>query len=366
MANIKVKNANGEWESTAIANVRAFSEPIVLTGSCETAFSNDFWKNYLDQILDGVTTNNLTSVSQIFGFYDKDFTTYPFVINGKDDTILHLGSLCYNCKELLSAPIINNKIRFSQASNMFYGCNKLRYVPEGWSKDFIFTDFNNSSSSSSNPIGSGTGAQGGFSGMFYGCNSLLSIDSNLLKNLYSKAKANGGSYSQLFCYCRMLGSIENLGVQAATLTNNCFYITFWDCNRLGHFTFTLDENNAPKVVSWKNQTIDLSLNVGYTNLDMSDNNNLGFTTDTQVTNADTYATLKNNPDWWTADINYSRYNHDSAVETINSLPDTSAYGTNTIKFKGASGALTDGGAINTLTTEEIAVATSKGWTVSLV
>jgi hypothetical protein len=65
-------------------------------------------------------------------------------------------------------------------------------------------------------------------------------------------------------------------------------------------------------------------------------------------------------------VNYSRYNHDSAVETINSLPDTSAYGTNTIKFKGASGALTDGGAINTLTEEEIAVAAAKGWTVTLV
>jgi len=48
------------------------------------------------------------------------------------------------------------------------------------------------------------------------------------------------------------------------------------------------------------------------------------------------------------------------------LPDTSAYGTNTIKFRGAAGALTDGGAINTMTAEEIAVATAKGWTVSFV
>ena len=66
---------------------------------------------------------------------------------------------------------------------------------------------------------------------------------------------------------------------------------------------------------------------------------------------------------------YSRYNHTSAVETINSLPDCSAYcaeinRTNTIKFKKYSGALTDGGGVNTLTAEEIAVATNKGWTVS--
>jgi hypothetical protein len=65
-------------------------------------------------------------------------------------------------------------------------------------------------------------------------------------------------------------------------------------------------------------------------------------------------------------IEYSRYNHDSAVETINSLPDVSAGSGNTIKFEGAAGSLTDGGAINTLTEEEIAVATAKGWTVTLV
>ena len=40
--------------------------------------------------------------------------------------------------------------------------------------------------------------------------------------------------------------------------------------------------------------------------------------------------------------------------------------TNTIKFRGEAGALTDGGAINTLTEEEIAVAAAKGWTVSIV
>ena len=93
--------------------------------------------------------------------------------------------------------------------------------------------------------------------------------------------------------------------------------------------------------------------------------------DKQVKDDATYQALKDDPDWWTLEVAYSRYNHDSAVATINSLPDTSAYltangGTNTIKFKGESGSATDGGAINTLTAEEIAVATAKGWTVTLV
>ena len=85
----------------------------------------------------------------------------------------------------------------------------------------------------------------------------------------------------------------------------------------------------------------------------------------------TYQTFKDDPNTWTGKLEYAFYNHDSAVETINSLPDTSAFltekgGTNTIKFTGKAGSKTDGGAINTMTAEEIAVAAAKGWTVTLI
>ena len=122
----------------------------------------------------------------------------------------------------------------------------------------------------------------------------------------------------------------------------------------------------------KNQNINLSSTVGYAsdNAPML-NYNSGITADKEVVDDATYQALKNDADWFSTNIAYSRYNHDSAVATINTLPDTSAYlasggGTNTIKFKGESGSTTDGGAINTLTEAEIAVATAKGWTVSLV
>ena len=96
------------------------------------------------------------------------------------------------------------------------------------------------------------------------------------------------------------------------------------------------------------------------------NYNSGITADKEVTAAN-YAELKDDPDYWTQDVAYSRYNRTSAVETINSLPDASANtSSHTIKFKGEAGSATDGGAINTLTEEEIAVATAKGWTVSYV
>ena len=117
--------------------------------------------------------------------------------------------------------------------------------------------------------------------------------------------------------------------------------------------------------------MDMSSSLGYTQgLDAYIvGYNSGITMDKKVVDDATYQALKNDPDWWAYDYKYSRYNHDSAVNTINSLPDTSAYlatagGTNTIKFRGDAGSKTDGGAINTMTEEEIAVATAKGWTVS--
>ena len=156
-------------------------------------------------------------------------------------------------------------------------------------------------------------------------------------------------------------------------------------------------NGEPYKVNWKNQTIDLAKTIGYDNISWAlgyekyaqgywqEKNNIFYnTTDLEQAKLN-YNKLKSQDNWfsWSTasgayegknvyySLLFSRYNHDSAVETINSLPDTSEYltsagGTNTIKFKGIQGALTDGGAINTLTEAEIAVATEKGWTVSMV
>ena len=116
----------------------------------------------------------------------------------------------------------------------------------------------------------------------------------------------------------------------------------------------------------KSQVIDITYGTGYrTDKERPEY----FPTDKEIKDDATYQVLKDDPDAWTTKLEYAFYNHDSAVETINSLPDTSAYlaeagGTNTIKFKGNAGSKTDGGAINTMTAEEIAVAAAKGWTVA--
>ena len=185
----------------------------------------------------------------------------------------------------------------------------------------------------------------------------------------------GASHSYFvygFYICTSLDELINLPIlyTKATWTSNAFNNTFYACSRLKDVTFALN-NGTPYTVTWKNQVIDLSYYVGYaeSKSDILSGLNNGITKDKEVKDATSYRLLKNDPDWFTINVNYSRYNHDSAVRTINSLPDTSAYlasdgGTNTIKFKGASGTNTDGGAISNLTESEIAVATAKGWTVT--
>lgn len=174
-----------------------------------------------------------------------------------------------------------------------------------------------------------------------------------------------------------------------SITDNSYISGIVDnANRAKKITFATKTDGTPYTVKWCYLTIYLTNQVGYATAEndiLSHSSVHGITQEKKVSDAATYEALKNDPDYYVYNnatqtydgknvkvgLLYSRYNHTSAVETINSLPDCSAYcaekkRTNTITFKKYSGALTDGGGINTLTAEEIAVATNKGWTVSLV
>jgi hypothetical protein len=214
-------------------------------------------------------------------------------------------------------------------------------------------------------------------------NSLRSLPSWLSKfriNEESTAYPNSAYcfYYTLGSGCSSLDEMVNLPVlrcQGAQ-TSNMFSSFGQNANRLKAATFETNADGTPIETKWKSQTIDFSSSkyVGYgsskTNIQNTIGYNSGIAKEKAVEDDATYQALKNDPDWYTWMPAYSRYNHDSAVETINSLPDTSTYlatagGTNTIKFNKNAGSATDGGAINTLTEEEIAVATAKGWTVTL-
>lgn len=197
--------------------------------------------------------------------------------------------------------------------------------------------------------------------LFEGCYSLRSVSPKLLAQLWNRSSFN---YSTMFENCYSLDEVIGLPISAAETTDYDGVVN--NCYRLKRFTFGTTGDGFIK-----RNTLDFSNYVGYAN---SSNKtkitlfNSGITADKEVTDAASYELLKNDPDWFTSNVAYSRYNKISAIETINSLPPGSNTSGNvsTIKFKGEAGSLTDGGAINTLTEEEIAVAVAKQWTVAFV
>ena len=339
-------------------------EPIVLSGNCNYACAGIVASSYINKFGNTISTSNITSGSGMF--YNSTIEKIPFVLNlGRTvDGICTISNLFDSAINLKELPKLNLLKPIGSTNYLFASCQNLRNLPDNFVVDWDWSYLHN------------TGKYAGLSFTFYNCFSLRSISENFLNNYWGLADNLGYSnYYNSFYNCYVLDEIKGLRFNKTTMTSNMFYSPFNNCARVKDIIFALEEDGSVQTVNCKSQTIDLTIGVGYytgsTVYNITTNFNSGITADKQVKDDATYQALKDDPDWFSLNYNYSRYNHDSAVRTINSLPDTSAYltangGTNTIKFKGQSGASTDGGAINTLTEEEIAVATAKGWTVSLV
>lgn len=336
-------------------------EALNLTGECQYRFaygSNDWLINTAG---DKITTKDIRNANYMF--QNSKVKSIPFEINLKDNTLIG-SSMFEDCVNLKEMPQVNVVITDSKEVNYtFRGCYRMREIPE-WFIDYLEQSYN---------YGNNNSFFGGpAENVFQRCYSLRKIPDRAMKALGVNGTPSSNyytfAYSKPFSYCYCLDEILNMPCDNITFTSNQFSSFFTGIYRAKNITFQTNEDGTPMIRNWKSQTIDLSSYIGYGSA-LGDyiNYNSGITADKQVKDDATYQALKNDPDWFSLDINYSRYNHDSAVNTINSLPDCSASGgTNTIKFKGAAGALTDGGAINTLTEEEIAVATAKGWVVSFV
>ena len=375
---------NGEYDittyATAVVNVAGSGggediEIPVFKGTMSYAFSYDKWNWAIKLYGDKMRTENITGCDNMF-YYSSGLGKIPFDINLKPSTSSSgyhsMSSMFYYCSGLKEIPAINNAYP-SDIGDMFAYCYKLRYLPEdlgdNWKWDRIHT-YGYAYADS----------------VFRDCWSLRKIPDNFLKNFYnSYTSSTGNMYNYTFFKCHNLDEVCGLQVSPATLTSNCCTYTFDYCYCLKKITFATNEDGTPKTANWKSQTINLSL-IGYEDAEYLANNQYrddwlfdsGRTVEKVIYNDETFALWKDDPDSYVCGFSkgsggepenpmaYSKYNRISAIETINSLPDTSAYGTNTIKFKGAAGSKTDGGAINTMTEEEIAVAAAKGWTVSFV
>ena len=372
-----------------------------LTYSSTTVFSSgkNAWvlKNYGDRVK---FTSSSSSDSNLFG----SFPYNTFDVNPTfESTCVYiplnqvLGSsnvLGKSLKEVTgsirtpnpSNSGINGYFMVNNTTGMFVYCNYLRTIND----NFIDTDkvkIQNSTSSS---------YAGRYNMIFGECNSLREIPRfayGLLNQGYDgtplKTYGTSYAYQRLFYNCYALNKIEDLWViesmyNGNNLTSNIFSQAFDNCHNVSKFTFKTNEDGTPKTAKWTNQTIDLTQFFGYAMNSMNMREwNSGLTIDGNVNKdgtAPTFQAYKTETinDYYATNGGCSKYGHDEAVETINSLPDTSAAGGgNTIKFNGNQGYYTNYlrgrcgdspmvvGTINKLTEAEIAVATAKGWTVTL-
>ena len=327
-------------------------EPIVLTNNQSYGCAGQMASKYIELFGNTVSTKDLVNCSYMFQYYKQ--ATVPFDINCKAGTDTTISNI-FNTANITRPPRIVNLKAGTDMNALFYNCENLIEVPDDFCDTWDWSSYNRI-----------TYASGGTT--FYGCKRLRRITPIFLKNCYNLNTSNyGAPYRGLFQFCYMLDEVRELCITSTSYNSNVFSDTFRECYRLKDMLFETNEDGTFKTANWKSQTIDFSYYIGY-GTESTFRYILGFSANdvNRIYDNATYQALKDTEDSWTTDINYSRYNRISAVNTINSLPDCSAYGTNTIKFKGAAGALTDGGAINTMTEEEIAVAAAKGWTVTFV
>lgn len=357
-------------------------EALVISGNCSYKFAYGGWNWFVNEYGDRITTKDITASNYMF-YYNDGLTEIPFDINIAK-SCKNLSKVFDSCNKLTKAPSIIAKDGLTPPTSSYSGqldmgdlfayCRNLREVPYDFFNNFITEEFRDAS------VSTGGGKR---SGMFSNCESL--------RKLPDLSRIHSGTSSAYDCFyyggisnCTTLDEVHNYPVMKVTFTSHMFNSTaygFLNLDRAKEFTFETNADGTPIVVSWKSQTLNFGTNGSYGSIGCISSEetrnrflsyNSGITADKEVTDDATYQALKNDEDWFTLNLAYCRYNHDSAVNTINSLPDTSAYlatqsgAVNTIKFRGEAGSLTDSGAINTLTEEEIAVATAKGWTVSLV
>lgn len=253
---------------------------------------------------------------------NADLTNLTFYM--KNDGWSNDLSNIFAYSNLQHLPHIVGKV--DDCSQIFYHCG-VESIPDNFFDDFIFSKPNSY-------IDCGS--------MFCRCYNIIKVPSlKAFKQLQSTGVPSSYYYNfyyQLFFGCDKLQEIRDLPIVYginSEVKQNFFGGIVNDTPKLSSFTFE------------PNQTARLSNQILYFQTAGWEN---GYPQSERIQN--------------------SVYNHDSAVETINSLPDTSAFlaevgGTNTIRFYRNQGANTEGGAIGNLTAEEIATAAAKGWTVAL-
>lgn len=367
-ANGTYSHAGKDGYDQVVVNVpqQGLTELTIESNSLQNLDYNDIWNPVINQLTD-IYFKNKSDIAQAF-------------------------VRCYDLYDLshLTIHIEGNMIR--NINGMFQKCNYLRKLP------ILKTNEFNKLGDESNSVN--------FNAMFSECSNLKEIPYNYLSQLHNSTifgTPNIGSCQNVFRKCSKLRALPDLkfmnGSQIGVSINssrsyicsadglyNCFCLDevtdlplpanlgganndnmfgSYDLYRIKNFTFMKVDGEVQSRTSFHNQNINLQ-NCGYapsgTNLDTNLDR---YGNSAKVSTLEDYNRLKTDPDWWTDNVDFSRYNYTSAKNTIESLPrdeNNSSWGTLALKRYAGQGY---GKCPNDLTNEELAVATRKGWTVAL-
>lgn len=383
-------------------------EVLVISGDCDYYGARNQLNWLIEQYGNKMRTENISNPNSMFYFCAK-LKEIPFDLNvlhsGSTTSISNIFTNIFNgCYSLKKFPKINLTSKDGVARKVFLNFpNNMFEYPDA-DDDFVTKDdatiicgmsYNSCSNAKFEVepswfslIDCDAGRENKVFGSQYpvnwsGAKYIKSIPS------YPKFWNNQeGSYSHYYsmkfirCYNLHTIVIPRPGTAALTSSPQGFNADSWNYTySLKNILFDVQEDGSPYTANWKNVTLNLCVPAANPIGGDVSNNSVALSVlnpDKAVTDEESYQRLKNDLEYW---VNircgydegyyhkygyYSGFNRATAFNLIKTLPDTSAYGVNVLKLPASNGEGTDAGAISTLTEEEIAVATVKGWTVTFV
>ena len=285
-------------------------------------FSNELINNdilYSKQLYDAWDPSR-TNTYELYR--DKSELVYAPLIDTSNVT--DMGSMFYDCRELLVVPLFDTS-KVNSMNSMFYRCSSLTIVPQF-------------DTSKVTDMGS----------MFYYCSKLTSVplfDTSNVTSMY-----------QMFMHCNDLTSIPLFDTSNVTSMNSMFY----GCSSLTSVPLF----DTSKVTIMHRMFNSCSKLTSVSLFDTSNVTNVGYMFEfcnalTDVGGFINIGQSFSGSDNTTFDFAYSPLTHESCMNIINNVYDmnlnTNYTGIPTLRIRSTT--------YNLLSADDIAIATSKGWTV---
>ena len=326
--------------------------PTTLYNTSKVKTTNSMFYNCAN--LTSVPLFDTQNVTDMYGMF-YNCTSLTAVPEFNTQNVTNIGSMLYNCGKLKSVPLFDTS-KVTDISYMFNGCTSLTSVPEFNTSNVtnMVGMFSGCASLATVPLFDTQNVTNTTS-MFEGCTSLTSVPKfNIVTNATNMFKGcasltsvplfdtqNVTDTTSMFSGCTSLTSVPLFDTQNVTIMSEMFR----DCTSLT----TIPQLDTSKATSMREMFSNCS---SLTSVPLFDTQNVvnavrTFYNCTSLKNVGGFIGLK-------TDLNFehSPLTHDSALNVIDNLAVSTGH---IVQFKKST--------FNTLTPEDIAKATDKGWKI---